>query len=321
MSMSKSSISRREALRSVLGSGITLTLGSRLLFAEEGGFAWTQEGELLSKPIPSSGERIPLVGVGTARRYDVAASKEELAPLREVLSNLPKLGGKLVDTAPSYGRAEDVLGDLITELKIRDRIFLATKVGAGSKGREAGIKEIEASKKRLKTNRFDLLQVHNLNGVKDMLPVLRDMKQAGDIRYYGVTTTFKKQYPELEELMKKEPMDFLQIDYAIDNRDVEKTILPLAQEKGIAVLTALPFGRGRVFQAFKDKPIPGWAAELGIKSWPQFALKYIISHPAVVSAIPGTATMAYLKDNLGAARGKLPDQATRRKMAALFDAA
>ncbi len=321
MTAHKLSMSRRQALLNALGGGLSLTMGSKLLFASENGFAWTADGELLSKPIPSSGERIPLVGIGTARRYDVASSKEELAPLREVLSNLPKLGGKLVDTAPSYGKAEDVLGDLISELKIRDKIFLATKVGAGGKGRDAALKEIEASKKRLKTDKFDLLQVHNLGGVKEMLPLLRDMKKAGEIRYYGVTTTFERQYPELEELLKKEPMDFLQIDYAIDNRGVEKSILPLAQDKGIAVLTALPFGRGRVFEAFKDKPIPEWAAELEIKSWPQFALKYIISHPAVVCAIPGTAKLDYLKDNLGAAHGKLPDEATRRKMAALVDAA
>lgn len=321
MAVFKSSMSRREALFSALGGGLALTMGAKFLLASDNGFAWTEDGELLSKPIPSSGERIPLVGIGTARRYDVASSKEDLAPLREVLANLPKLGGKLIDTAPSYGKAEDVLGDLIAELKIRDKIFLATKVGAGGKGREAGIKEIAASKKRLKADKFDLLQVHNLGGVKEMLPVLREMKEAGEIRYYGVTTTFERQYTELEELLKKEPMDFLQIDYAIDNRDVEKTILPLAQDKGIAVLTALPFGRGRVFEAFKDKPVPEWAAELGIKTWPQFALKYIISHPAVVSAIPGTAKLDYLKDNLGAAHGKLPDEATRRKMAALVDAA
>lgn len=312
------SLSRRQTIRQMLVGSAGLALGSKLAWADNG---WIDSSDLLTKPIPSSGERIPLVGIGTARRYDIATSKEELAPLREVLSNFPKIGGKLIDTAPSYGKAEDVLGDLISDLKIRDKIFLATKVGKGRESREAGIKEIAESKKRLRTEKFDLLQVHNLNGVKDMLPVLRDMKKAGEIRYYGVTTTSKSQYDELEALLKKEPMDFLQIDYAIDNRDVEKRILPLAQEKGIAVLTALPFGRGRVFEAFKDSAIPKWAQEYDIKTWAQFSLKYIVSHRAVVSAIPGTARESYLIDNFGASRGKLPDEATRKKMAAMVDAA
>ncbi|HET9446697.1 MAG TPA: aldo/keto reductase, partial [Steroidobacteraceae bacterium] len=161
----------------------------------------------------------------------------------------------------------------------------------------------------------------SLGGVNEMLPVLREWKEAGKTRYIGVTTTSKGQYAELERLLRTQRMDFIQVDYAIDNRDVEQVILPLAQERGVAVLTALPFGRGRVFDVLKKQPVPAWAQELGIKTWPQFALKYIVSHPAVTVAIPGTAKMEYLTDNLGAARGPTPDAAARRRMAALVDAA
>jgi aryl-alcohol dehydrogenase-like predicted oxidoreductase len=166
----------------------------------------------------------------------------------------------------------------------------------------------------------DLMQVHSLQGVDEMLPALREWKDAGHTRYLGVTTTAEKQYAELERLLRTQRMDFIQVDYAIDNREVEQRILPLAQERKVAVLAALPFGRGRVLEAFGREPVPAWAQELGIRTWAQFALKYIVSHPAVTVAIPGTAKMEYLTDNMGAARGPMPDAATRRRMAALVDA-
>jgi len=169
--------------------------------------------------------------------------------------------------------------------------------------------------------RLDLLQIHNMAGVEEMLPVLREWKQAARIRYYGVTTSSARQHDALARLVQREPLDFIQVDYAIDNRAVEARLLPLAQDRGVGVLTNLPFGRGRVFQALRRRPIPEWAAALGIASWAQFALKYVVSHPAVTCAIPGTARLAYLNDNLRAARGPLPDEATRRRMAALIDAA
>ena len=270
---------------------------------------------LLTRPIPSSGEKLPLIGIGTARRFDVSTA-EEKAPLREVLRELPRLGGRLVDTAPSYGVAESVVGELVAELGNRDALFLATKVGAGRNGAEAGLAEMNASLARLK--RIDLLQIHNLAGVDVMLPILREWKDAKRIRYHGISTSSDQQYDALEAIMKREKLDFIQIDYAIDNRLADERILPLAADRGIAVLTNLPFGRGRVLSAFKDKPIPDWAKELGIETWAQFALKWVVSHPAVTSAIPGTAKLDYLKDNLGAARGPLPDAATRKKMTALF---
>lgn len=271
-----------------------------------------------TRPIPSSGEKLPVIGIGTARRFDVQTA-EEKEPLREVLREMSRLGGKLVDTAPSYGVAESVVGELVAELGNRDALFLATKVGAGRNGAEAGVAEMNASLARLK--RIDLMQIHNLAGVDVMLPILREWKAAGRIRYHGISTSSDQQYDALEAIMKREQLDFIQIDYAIDNRAADERILPLAADRGIAVLTNLPFGRGRVLSAFKDQPIPDWAKELGIETWAQFALKWVISHPAVTSAIPGTAKLAYLKDNLGAGKGRMPDAGTRKKMVALLEAA
>lgn len=305
--------SRRDVLRmgATAATGLALGLPSLL----------QAQGAVITKPIPSSGERIPLIGIGTARRYDVASTETELAPLREVLRTLPTLGGNLIDTAPSYGNAETVVGNLLTELGIRDQIFLATKVGAGRQGREAGIAEMQRSLERLQTDRFDLLEIHNLAGTSDMLPVLREWKQEGRIRYLGITTTSKNDYEELARFMRSDELDFIQIDYAIDNRSAEDLILPLALDRGIAVLTALPFGRGRVFEAFGDTTLPQWATELGIDTWAQFSLKFNVSHPAVIAAIPGTARLDYLLDNFNASRGELPDAATRQRMAELVEEA
>ena len=306
--------SRRQAIKLTAAATAAATLGKPL-------FAGGDPLPLLSRAIPSTGERLPLVGIGTARRFDVGASEEERAPLREVLRELPRLGGKLVDTAPSYGNAETVVGDLLAELGNRDRIFLATKVGAGRNGADAGLAEMQQSLVRLKTDRIDLLQIHNLAGVDVMLPILREWKEKGTIRYIGVSTSNQRQYEQLEAVMRAEPLDFIQIDYAIDNRTADERILPLAAERNMAVLTNLPFGRGRVLGPFAETPIPDWLRELNINSWAQFALKWVISNPAVTSAIPGTAKMSYLKDNLGAARGPLPDAAMRRRMVEFFESA
>jgi aryl-alcohol dehydrogenase-like predicted oxidoreductase len=314
-------VSRRDALRTALGVGAALALRPHDLWAHAAGWDGLQAARLVTKPIPSSGERLPVVGIGTARRYDVGASESELAPLREVVRSFSRMGGKLIDTAPSYGKAEPVVGNLVAQAGNRKQLFLSTKVGRGREGVQAGRAEMEQSLKQLKVDKVDLMQVHNLAGVDVMLPVLREWKAAGRTRYIGVTCTNESQYPELERVLRAQRMDFLQVDYAIDNREVEQRILPLAQERGVAVLTALPFGRGRVFEAFGKQPVPAWAQELGIRSWAQFALKYIVSHPAVTVAIPGTAKMEYLTDNLGAARGPMPDAATRRRMVALVDAA
>jgi aryl-alcohol dehydrogenase-like predicted oxidoreductase len=305
-------ISRRDTLRMALGVCAGVALRPHDLWAGEA-------ATLVTKPIPSTGERLPVIGIGTARRYDVAASEAELAPLREVVRNFTRMGGKLIDTAPSYGKAEPVVGNLIAQAGNRNQLFVATKVGRGRESVQAGRAEMEQSLKQLRVDKVDLMQVHNLGGADEMLPVLREWKEAGKTRYIGVTTSAKNQYSELERLLRTQRMDFIEVDYAIDNREVEQRILPLAQERAVAVLAALPFGRGRVFDAFGKQPVPAWAQELGIRTWPQFALKYIVSHPAVTVAIPGTAKMEYLTDNLGAARGPMPDAATRRRMAELVD--
>jgi aryl-alcohol dehydrogenase-like predicted oxidoreductase len=325
-----SQISRRDALRVALGVGAGLALRPRDVWAHDASWEELQTASLVTKPIPSTGERLPVVGIGTARRYDVATSglfstersaEAKLAPLREVVRTFTRLGGKLIDTAPAYGNAEPVVGNLEAQVGNRSQLFLATKVGQGRQGVSAGRAEMEQSLKQLKVEKVDLMQVHNLAGVDEMLPVLREWKEAGKTRYIGVTSTSESQYAELERLLRTQRLDFVQVDYAIDNREVEQRILPLAQERGVAVLTALPFGRGRALKAFGNQSVPAWAHELGIRTWAQFALKYIVSHPAVTVAIPGTAKLEYLTDNLGAARGPMPDAATRRRMAALVDAA
>ena len=309
-----------------LGAGLLLPLGGLVASAHaqpapSAPAPASPLSELVTKPIPSSGEHLPVIGIGTARRFDVGPVEAERAPLREVLRELPRLGGRVVDTAPSYGHAETVLGELMAELGNRDELFIATKVGAGRNGREAGIAEMESSMRRLRTDRFDLLMVHNLAGIDDMLPVLREWKAAGRIRYLGMSTSFERQYADFIAVMEREELDFIQVDYAIDNRSAEERILPLAADRGMAVLTNLPFGRGRVFQAFRDRPVPDWAAEYGIETWAQFALKFVASHPAVTVAIPGTARPDYLIDNLGAARAPMPDAATRQRMAELVASA
>lgn len=304
-------ITRRRAIQLGLTAAAALSCNSLP--------ASTDKRSLVMRPIPSTGEKLPLVGIGTARRFDVGGSEGERAPLREVLRELPKLGGRLIDTAPSYGKAEAVVGELVAELGNRDALFLATKVGAGRDGAAAGLAEMEGSLARLKTNRIDLLQIHNLAGVDVMLPILRKWKEEGRIRYLGISTSFDRQYDDLIAVMKREPLDFIQVDYALDNRGAEETILPLAADRGMAVLTNLPFGRGRVFEKFRGQPVPEWARELGIETWAQFALKWVVSHPAVTSAIPGTAKLAYLTDNFGASYAPLPDAATRKKMVALME--
>jgi aryl-alcohol dehydrogenase-like predicted oxidoreductase len=293
-------ITRRDAIKAGMAAAAVLTAGP---------LGATRVAQPLFPPI----------GIGTARRYDVGTSEEERGPLRETLREFVKLGGTLVDTAPSYGNAESVVGDLVAELKIRDQIFLATKVGAGRNGAEAGLAEMKESLKRLRTDRFDLLQIHNLAGVAAMLPILRDWKKQGVIRYLGVSTSNAKQYAELAELMRNEQLDVIQVDYALDNRAAEETILPLARERGIDVITNLPFGRGRVFEKFKGREVPQWAQEWGIRTWAQFALKFVVSHPAVSAAIPGTAKVEYARDNFAAGKGPMPDAAARKKMVELVE--
>ncbi|WP_395674378.1 aldo/keto reductase [Phenylobacterium sp.] len=275
------------------------------------------QAALITKPIPSSGEHLPVIGVGTARRYEAAPTEAERQPLRETLRRFQQLGGRVIDTAPSYGDAENVVGGLIAELGIRQNLFVATKVGADNKAE--GAAQIAESFKKLRTDKIDLFSVHNLRDTANQLSNLRDLKAAGRIRYVGATTSFDGQYADFEAMMRRETLDVIQVDYALDNRGSADRILPLAQERRMAVWVNLPFGRSRLFQATQGKPLPDWAAEIDCKTWAQVFLKYVVSHPAVTCAVPGMAQARYVDDNLGAARGRMPDAALRRRMEQFID--
>ncbi|MGH7767208.1 MAG: aldo/keto reductase [Candidatus Binatia bacterium] len=281
--------------------------------------AVAQATPLIQRRIPSSGESLPVIGIGTARRYEDIKTEAQKAPLRETLRQFQELGGRLIDSSPTYGTAEAVVGELTAELRIRDALFLATKVSTDG-GRDAGIQQIEQSFKRLRTDKIDLIAVHNLRGTDMQLRTLRDLKQAGRIRYIGITTSFPRQYDDFERTMKNETLDFVQVDYALDNRETGKRILPLAAERGMAVMINLPFGRGRLFNAMQGRKLPPWASEFDCGSWAQFFLKYIVSHPTVTCCMPGTAKVEYVLDNLSAARGRLPDAAMRRRMETFIEA-
>ena len=304
-------IDRRTAIKAGFGLGVAM------LWPRDGLLAQAQP--LIQKKIPSSGESIPVIGIGTARRYEEVKSEAEKAPLRDTIRQFQALGGKVIDSSPSYGTAEAVVGEVVEGLKIRDSLFLATKVSLRNIGRQEGIIQIEQSFKKFRTNKMDLIAVHNLRETDTQLGTLREMKQAGRIRYVGITTSFDNQYAEFEQVMKKESLDFIQVDYALDNRDAGERIIPLAADRGMAVMINLPFGRGRLFNAVQGKKLPEWANEIDCQSWAQFFLKYIVSHPAITCAVPGMARPEYVVDNLGAARGRLPDAAMRRRMEQFID--
>ncbi len=315
-------ISRREWLGLTLGAGAALTLDTRLLRA-----ALRTPGslKLVTRRIPSTGEEIPMVGLGSSATFSQVARSEDVSALREVLRTLVENGGSVFDTAPSYGASEEVAGQLAHDLGITDRIFWATKVnvagrGGGSADPAAARAQIEASFSRLHKPVIDLIQVHNLGDVPTQLAILKELKAEQRIRYIGVTTTSESQYGQLESIMRNEPLDFIGIDYAIDNRTVEESILPLAQERGIGVMVYLPFGRRRLWSRVEGRTVPDWAAEFGATTWAQFFLKYIGAHPAVTVITPATSRPRNMLDNLGAAMGEFPDQATRRRMIEVVDA-
>jgi aryl-alcohol dehydrogenase-like predicted oxidoreductase len=302
-------VTRRSILHSGAGIGAAALLGGTRALAQSA-------GALIEKTIPSSGERIAPIGIGT-NRYGVGDNAAERVPLRATLKLFAELGGGIIDTAAVYGSSEAVIGELVGELGIRDKLFLATKTDLTSKVvGEAGVRQ---SLDRLRADKVDLFQVHNLVNIANELATLRDAKAAGRIRYIGVTISTENQYADLERAMRDEQLDFIQVNYSLDDRSTGKRLLPLAAERGFGVLVNLPFGRGSAFDRVGNRPLPDWAAEFDCASWGQFFLKYIISHPAVTCAIPGTRREEHLRDNLGAARGKLPDAALRRRQEELFD--
>jgi aryl-alcohol dehydrogenase-like predicted oxidoreductase len=314
-------ISRRRWIGvAAAGAGAALALDPRLL---RGLPVWQKE--LITRAVPSTGERLPIVGLGSSATFAQVARTEDVTALREVLGTMVEHGGSVFDTAPSYGASEEVAGRLAQELGITDRVFWATKVnvagrGGGSADPAAARAQLEQSFRRLRTDRIDLIQVHNLGDIPTQLELLKELKEQGRVRYIGVTTTFPQQYDELVALMRREPLDFIGIDYAIDNRAVEETILPLAQDRGIGVLVYVPFGRTRLWNRVSGHAVPDWAADFDATSWAQFFIKFVAAHPAVTVVTPATSRAANMADNMGAARGGLPDEATRRRMIAVIDA-
>ncbi|HEX4684113.1 MAG TPA: aldo/keto reductase [Gemmatimonadaceae bacterium] len=310
------SVNRREVVKLGLGAGALMSV--RRLSALLSEVAASQRGALIERAIPSTGEKLPVVGMGTAIKYE-DPTPEQLVELRSVLNRFPELGGKVLDTAPSYGKAEIVVGDALAALGNRDRYFLATKVGRPAADRVSATAMIESSFKRLRTDRLDLLQIWNVAAPDVLVPVLHELKDARRIRYTGITTSFKNSYAALEEAMKKYKLDFVQVDLAVDNRSAQDRILPLAADLGMGALVNLPFGRTRVLPKVVGKPVPDWATEFDAATWPQILLKYIVSNPAVTCVIPGTDTVAYAEDNNAAARGRLPNAEMRKRIEKYFD--
>jgi aryl-alcohol dehydrogenase-like predicted oxidoreductase len=267
-----------------------------------------------TRPIPSTGEMLPLIGLGTWQTFDVGRSAEERAPLEEVLAAFAAAGGKLVDSSPMYGRAEEVLGELAAELGLRPKLFLATKVWTS--GKQAGVEQMEASLRKLRAERIDLLQVHNLLDVEHHLDTLRAWRAAGRVRYVGITHYTASAHEAVARAMTAHPVDFVQINYSVAERDAERRLLPLAQERGVAVLANRPFAGGDLLRRLRTKPLPPFAGEIGCTSWAQLLLKFVVSHPSITCAIPATAKVAHLRDNMQAAFGPLPDPALRARIAA-----
>jgi aryl-alcohol dehydrogenase-like predicted oxidoreductase len=308
MSCDRAMLSRRHALQAGLAAAAAVAM-PRLASSGDAAAA----GELVTKPIPSSGERLPVVGLGT-NAYGVTDAGE-VAARREVLQQFPELGARVVDTARAYGDSELVIGRLVAELGIRRELFIATKTPIRGEIKP-GAGELDEALARLRTDRLDLLQIHNFHGIDELFPRMLEWKQAGKVRYVGVTTSTDDQYPLMLDALRTRPLDFIQVDYSIENRGSEQEILPLARDKGVAVLINVPLGgrRGNLLAKVAGKPLPTWAGELDATSWAQLLLKYVVSHPAVTVTIPGTTKLAHLRDNQLAARGRLPDPAERKRL-------
>jgi len=308
-SLTTEHLSRLGFLRLAAGMGATL-VSQRFAVAQT-----HNEGEAMqTRPIPSSGEGLPVIGCGTYVGFDVKANSDKLKALADVVRALRDAGGKVFDSSPMYGRAEAVLGELLAAAPNPERTFIATKVW--TRGRQAGITQMERSFVLLKAKRIDLMQIHNLLDWETHLATLRRWKQDGRIRYLGVTHYTASAYDELETVMRKETLDFVQLNYSLDDRVAERKLLPLAADRGIAILVNLPFGGGGLLRGLGNRPLPDWAGEVGCTSWAQILLKFVLAHPAVTCVIPGTGNPAHMADNCRAGSGMLPDAALRKRIIA-----
>jgi diketogulonate reductase-like aldo/keto reductase len=294
---------RRSLLRLLAGMGAACALGP----------ASGQASRIMTRKIPSTGEEIALVGLGTSQVFDVGTDAAARAPLREVVAEFAKAGGRVIDSSPMYGSAESVTGDLVGELGLREKLFIATKVW--TRGRDDGIAQMETSFRRLRVKQMDLMQIHNLLDADVHTRTLLDWKAGNKIRYLGITHYTASAHAEVEQQLKKEKYDFLQINYSLAERESERRLLPYCSQNGIAVIANRPFADGAMFRRVRGKPLPSWAGEIGVASWAQYFLKWIAGHPAVTCAIPGTGRPEHVADNVAAGFGALPDERMRGKMA------
>jgi diketogulonate reductase-like aldo/keto reductase len=306
--MTGSNLTRREASR-LIGAGAATFL---LQIPPSRAQATSQSSGILARAIPSSGEKLPVIGLGSWKTFDVGPGSPQLKQLEEVLSLFVKLGGKVIDSSPMYGRAEGVIGELAAKLRLRDSLFVATKVWTA--GKQAGIVMMERSMDRFRTRRIDLIQVHNLVDVENQMTSLREWKEKGRIRYTGITHSEARGFGEVERIMRSWKPDFVQINYSIMEPGAAQRILPLARELRMAVIINRPFGGGGLFGRVSAKSLPSWAAEIDCRSWAQFFLKWIVAHPAVTCVIPATSNPRHLEDNMAAGLGRLPDAKTRQRM-------
>jgi aryl-alcohol dehydrogenase-like predicted oxidoreductase len=301
-------LSRRRTLKTLATAGITALLPMTTL---------AQNKPLIKRPIPKSGELLPVVGIGTYDTFDVGPKAPERAELKQVLLEFAALGGTVIDSSPMYGEAERVVGDLTGELGNRDKYFYATKVWTS--GRDAGMRQMEQSFKLMRTQHMELMQIHNLLDLAVHSQTLKDWKTSGKIRYMGITHYHAGAHAELEKLIKTNTYDTVQFNYSMAEREAEARLLPACLEAGVAVIVNRPFAQADLFGRVKGKPVPAWAADFDCTSWAQFFLKYLLGHPAVTCVIPGTRRVAHLTDNMQAGMGRLPDAAQRRRMLDIFN--
>ena len=310
-------LTRREYLASTAKVGAALAL-PQALAACAGALVDPAGGRVMTRPIPKTGEQIPIVGLGSSATFSQVAGAADTEAIKSVFSAMLEQGGTVFDTAPGYGASEEVAAKAVNDLGVRDRVFWATKLNVAGRGAGAdparARQQVDTSFARLGRDKIDLIQVHNLADMATQFPILEEYKQAGRVRYIGTTTTSQQQYETLLTLMRDEPLDFIGIDYAVDNQEAEERVFPLAQERGIGVLVYLPFGRTRLWERVEGHEVPAWAAEFGAATWAQFFLKFAASHPAVTAVTPATSKPHHMVDNMTAARGRMPDAAERKRM-------
>ncbi|MDN4017953.1 aldo/keto reductase [Zwartia panacis] len=286
--------------------------------------ALANSGPILTRAIPSSGQRLPIIGLGSSATFAQVARTEDREALKNVMAKMVELGGTVFDTAPSYGASEEVAGQIAQNLGIAQKLFWATKLnvaprGGGAADAAAARAQLETSFKRIGKPVIDLIQIHNMGDIQTQLPILREAKEKGRIRYLGITTTFSDQYASMIDTMRTQKLDFIGTNYAIDDLFAEQTILPLAQERGIGVLVYAPFGRTRLWSRVKGQTVPEWAKEFDATTWAQFFLKFVASHPAVTCITPATSRVSNMVDNMAGGVGRLPDAAMRKRMIQLIN--